>query len=187
MYICLCNNIGIKHDFLCINIHWTPRAVLKPKPERRGSQHLPRGPADVNVSEKHVWSLLLYRNIFSLENFVENASKSYFPVPIMARKATLPANVLKSPLPGQILTSCWRHEITFAAVHVHVTDDNVSFCDGPRMRIRKTAKPCINSAWIALLIHGFVQVKTWLLIACDTAFYAIKVIYLHLMGPSWRC
>ena len=40
-----------KHDFLCINICWVPREVLKPEPERRGFQHLPRGPADVNVSE----------------------------------------------------------------------------------------------------------------------------------------
>ena len=47
-------NIGIKHDFLCINICWFPREVLKPEPKRRGFQHLPRGPADVNVSEKHV-------------------------------------------------------------------------------------------------------------------------------------
>ena len=28
---------------------------------------------------------------------------------------------------------------------VHITDDDVSFCDGPGMLIRKTAKPCINS------------------------------------------
>ena len=40
------NNIGIKHDFLCINICWALREVLKPEPER--------GPAVVNVSEKHV-------------------------------------------------------------------------------------------------------------------------------------
>ena len=30
------HNIKIKHVFLCINICWTPRVVLKPKPERRG-------------------------------------------------------------------------------------------------------------------------------------------------------
>ena len=49
----LCNNfiIEIKLDFLCIKICWE---VLKPEPESRGLQHLPRGPADVNVSEKHV-------------------------------------------------------------------------------------------------------------------------------------
>ena len=55
----------------------------------------------------------------------------------------------------------------------HFTDDDVSFYNGPRMLIRKTAKLCINSMWIVLLIHGFVLVKTWLLKACDTAFYAI--------------
>ena len=38
------------------------------------------------------------------------------------------------------------------------------FYDGPVMLIRKTAKPCINSTLIALLIHGFVLVKTWLLV-----------------------
>ena len=58
---------------------------------------------------------------------------------------------------------------------VHFTDDDVSFYDGPRMLIRKTAKPCINSTQIALLINGFVLVKTRLLIACDTAFYAVSL------------
>ena len=80
---------------------------------------------------------------------------------------TLPANVLKTPLPGQMMASIWRHEITFATAHV--TDDDIRFCDGPGMLICKIA----NSTWIALLIHGFVPVKTWLLIACNTAFYAI--------------
>ena len=36
-------NIGIKHD-----------ALTFPVPERRGFQHLSKGPADVHVSEKHV-------------------------------------------------------------------------------------------------------------------------------------
>ena len=47
-------NIGIKHDFLCINICLAPREMLRPEPERRGFQPLPRGLIDVNVSEKHV-------------------------------------------------------------------------------------------------------------------------------------
>ena len=58
---------------------------------------------------------------------------------------------------------------------LHFTDDNVSFYDGPEMLIRKTAKPCINSTWIALLIHGFVLVKTWLLIAFYTAFLSNNI------------
>ena len=68
--------------------------------------------------------------------------------------------------------SFWHHEVRFATVHV--TDDDVKFCEGLwNAYIRKTAKPCINSMRTALLIHGFVPVKTWLLIASDTAFYAI--------------
>ena len=51
--------------------------------------------------------------------------------------------------------------ITFATVHVTNVDDR--FCDGPGLLICNTSKPCINSTWIALLIHGFVPVKTVLL------------------------
>ena len=46
--------LGIKHGFLCINFCWALRKMLKPEPERRGFQPLPRGSADVNVSEKRV-------------------------------------------------------------------------------------------------------------------------------------
>ena len=48
------DNIGIKLDFLCIYICRAPREMLKPEPERQEFQPLPRGPVDVNVSEKHV-------------------------------------------------------------------------------------------------------------------------------------
>ena len=71
-------NIGIKHDFLCNNICWAPREVLKPKAERRGIQDLPRGPADVNVSEKHVNRCYCTKIYFSLKNFGEIDSKSSF-------------------------------------------------------------------------------------------------------------
>ena len=76
----------------------------------------------------------------------------------------LPANALKTLLPGQRLMS-----LLLCTLLVMI----VSFYDSPGMLIRKPAKPCINSKWIALLTHGFVLVETWLLIACDTAFYAI--------------
>ena len=54
----------------------------------------------------------------------------------------------------------------------------------PRMRICKVQKPCINRTWIAWLIHGFLPVKTWLLIACDTAFYAIMYIWYSICFKS---
>ena len=159
------DSIGIKHDFLCINICWIPREVLKPEPERQWFQHLPRCLADVNVSEKHVWSLLMCKNIFFVWKLWKNCLKKFFlPVPIMTWKSMLPANVLKTPLPGQRLN---------VISTVHITHDDVSFYEGPGMLICKTAKPCINSTQIALLIQGFVLVKIWLLIAWDTAFYAI--------------
>ena len=95
----------------------------------------------------------LWRNCFK---------KFFLSEPIMSRKSTLPANVLKMPLPGQ------RQRLA----PVLFTDDDVIFYDGPGRLIHKTLKPCINSTWTALLIHGFVLIKTWLLIAYDTAFYA---------------
>ena len=68
-------------------------------------------------------------------------------------------------------TSCWRHVVTFATVHA--TDADVTSYDGPGMHTFKAAKQVYNSTRIALLKHGFVLVKTWLLIACGTGFYAI--------------
>ena len=140
------------------------------------------------VALKHFFSTRkLWRKCFE---------KFFFIVPIMARKSTLPANVLKTPLPGQIITSRWRREIKFATVHAIY--EYVRFCNGTGLLMRKTTKPCINSTWIALFkIHGFVPFKTWLLIACDTAFYAINwgsymsahilLKLLNGMGEKIRC
>ena len=56
---------------------------------------------------------------------------------------------------------------------VYATDADVTFYDGPGMHTVKAAKQVFNSTRIALLKHGFVLVKTWLLIACGRGFYAI--------------
>ena len=48
---------------------------------------------------------------------------------------------------------------------MHATVDDVDFYDGLEVQ-----KPCTNSTWIAELIYGFLPVKTWLFIACGTAF-----------------
>ena len=42
-------NIGIKHVFPCINIHWVPRWVLKTAGAARSFQHRPGNPANVNA------------------------------------------------------------------------------------------------------------------------------------------
>ena len=51
---------GIKHDFLSINICCAPSVP---------ADVAPRGPADVNASEKPVWALLLHNNGLKLEYF----------------------------------------------------------------------------------------------------------------------
>ena len=87
----------------------------------------------------------------------------------------------------RIPTSCWRHVFTFATVHA--TDADVTFYDGPGMHTIKATKQVYNSTWIALLKHGFVLVKTWLLIACGTGFYAIIMFsdQLILVFDQIRC
>ena len=49
----LCNNIGIKHSFPCINVCQVPREMLKSEVVSRGFQHLPRDMANVNVLENN--------------------------------------------------------------------------------------------------------------------------------------
>ena len=106
------------------------------------------------------------------EIFEENEPVNLYFLRLKARgNSTFTACVLKTPLPGQIPTSCWRHVFTFATVHA--TEADVTFNDGPGMHTFKATKQVYNSTWIALLKHGFVLVKTWLLIACGTGFYAI--------------
>ena len=106
------------------------------------------------------------------ETFEENEPVNlYFLRPKARRNGTFTACVLKTPLPGQIPTSCWHHVFMFATVHA--TDAEVTIHDGPGMHTVKAAKQVYNSTWIALLKHGSVLVKTWLLIACGTGFYAI--------------
>ena len=58
-----------------------------------------------------------------------------FSVPVMVQKGMLPANISKTQLPGQMITSIWCHEIMF--VNVHIIDNNVIFCDSPEMLVHK--------------------------------------------------
>ena len=137
------------------------REVLKPVPERRGFQHLPKSPADVNVSENHVCLLLLHKTVFSLKNFSVNAFFLY----LYWKRRFQGEWCLHSEVMKLRLLLCMFLMMT------------LFFLMGPGMLIRKTMQPCINGMQIDLLIHGFLPAKTWLLISCDTAFYAIMYIY----------
>ena len=54
-------------------------------------------------------------------------------------------------------------------------------CVAARNSVNKVAEPCINSTWIALLINGFLSVKTWLLNTYGTNIYAINCYKVPLM------
>ena len=155
--------IRIEHDFLCIKICWTPREVLKPEQKGEGC-NTSRGAQQILMYQKSMFDRYYCIKTFSRSKTLEKMfRKSLFLVySTLALKGTLPENVLKTLLLGQRLKSCCHHEITFASVY------DVSFCVGSGMLIRKTAKRCINSTWIALLKHGLVPVKTWLLTAGDS-------------------
>ena len=134
---------------------------------------LPRGPVDVNVSENHVWSVLLHKNIFSTENCGENASKSSLPCTYSGEE-------------GHVIWERFKN-----AASREKTDITVAFffyafyCAHyrwwrrlfwrPRELTFKIAKLVYNSTWITLIKHGFVPVKTWLLIACGW-FYAMIMV-----------
>ena len=92
-----------------------------------------------DVSEKHPLFDRYYciKNIFSVENLGEIASKSFLSVAVMARKSTLPRERFEN--------AAFRAKTNVIAT-VHFTDDDVSFYYDPGMLIRKTVKPGINSS-----------------------------------------
>ena len=100
--------IGIKHDFLCINICWAPREVLKPEASLKGKGfNTTWGAQQMLMYQKSMFDhYYCIKTCFFAWKLWRNCFKKFFlPVPIMARKSTLPANVLKTPFPGQRLTS----------------------------------------------------------------------------------
>ena len=71
---------------------------------------------------------------------------------------------------------CYFHGLClFLGRAIHISWRQ-QFC-GPGMSKLKVAQLCINSAWIALLIHNFSWVNAVLLIMCNTAFYAIIMFF----------
>ena len=103
---------------------------------------------------------------WKVDIFEQNEPVNLYSLPLKARRnGTFTACVLKTPLPGQIPK---RHvDVMF----LRLLPCTLLTLNG--MHTVKAAKQVYNSTWIALLKHGFVLVKTWLLIACDTGFYAI--------------
>ena len=94
--------LGIKHDFLFINICWAQREVLKTR-------------AWTKCIRKHVWSLLLHKNILSCKNIRKQWRKCCGKSRTSRHYSTECLRLCS--LPGQMISSFWRHEITLATVH----------------------------------------------------------------------
>ena len=61
---------------------------------------------------------------------------------------------------------------------MQATVDDVNFCDGLECVYVKYKSPASTARELPdFKIHGLLLVKTWLLIACDTAFYAVILVY----------
>ena len=73
--------IRIEHDFLCINICWAPRGCWNPSRKARVSTSPGvGGGADVIVSEKDVWLLLLPKNFSRSKTLEKMPRKGLFRV-----------------------------------------------------------------------------------------------------------
>ena len=156
------DNIGIKHVFLCINICWAARGMLKCEPERRVFQPLP------SIRKACLIVIIALGNVLTRNN-VEIVSKSSF-------------SIVCTMAPRRFENAAFR-----AYTNVSITSQNNACYSArfmwwrqilwrPRNLTRKVSYPFINSTWIALLIHGFCSVNTWLLKAYDTVFYAIIAV-----------
>ena len=149
---CIYYNIGIKHGFSCINICQVPWEVLKTEAGVRSFQYLPRNLANVNALKNHVRLLLLHKNWKHLLYFALFLALLCFTFSLMSHN-TISMNY-----------ACSR------ARQYTSRNDSKSVA---QVRLYWKLRSCINSVWIALLIHGFSPVNARLLITCDTAFYAI--------------
>ena len=140
-------NIGIKHGFSYINIRQVPWEVLKTEAEGRGFQHLPRDLANVNALKNHFRSLLLHKNWKHLLHFALFLALFCFVFSPRCRANAICTDYARSRA-GQYTS-----------------------CDGSNSVDPVQAYWKLRSR--ALLIHGFSPVNAWLLITCDTVFYAI--------------
>ena len=118
-------NIGIKHEFLCINICWAQREVLKPEPERRGFQHLPR-----------IQQMLIYQEGMIYRYYCRKPFFSFF-VRKLWRKCFKKVLFTCTYIGAEKYVTCERFENaayrakTNVIDILHFTDDDVSFYDGP--------------------------------------------------------
>ena len=118
-------NIGIRHDFLCINICWGPREVLKPEPKRRGFQHLPRCPAD----DQLMYQKSMFDCYYCIKHFFFR-SKTLEKL-LQKVLFTCIYNGAETHVTGERFENAASKAKTNVIATVHFTDDDVSFLTAP--------------------------------------------------------
>ena len=108
----LMNIIGIKHDFLCINICWARTEIGVENQSSLELQLLPRGSANDCALESHVWSLLLHKNMVQCRKTWKLKEICILCGYKYTKKGTFTVFILKTLHPGQKSMSFWRHVFT---------------------------------------------------------------------------
>ena len=103
------NTIGVKNEFLYINICWVPREVLKTLACNVKVSTPLEGPSRCKSIRK-TCEIVISRA--TQTRWRKSFQKFCRSLAMMPRNVTLSVCVLKKPLPGQMITSFWRHYIT---------------------------------------------------------------------------
>ena len=149
-------NIGIKHGFSCINICQVPWEVLK-------------------TESQGTWRMLMHwKTMFDCYYCIKIATICYILHCIL--------HYCVSPFHRCRVNAISTYYACSRAGQYTSRDGIILW---PGMSILKVAQPCINSAWIALLIHGFLPVNARLLITCNSAFYAV-IIFWSTNGKNFK-
>ena len=98
------------------------------------------------------------------------SEKVFFPASMMAQKGTLAAKRWKHLF--QDKDGCHFDVMKLCLLLCMILVMTSVFVTAPEGTYVKP-QSYVLTTWIALLIHEFLPFKTWLLIVCDTAFYAI--------------
>ena len=149
----LCFNIGIKHGFSCINILQVPREVLKTE-AGRDFQYLPRDLANVYALKNHdIQSLLC----IATENIC-NTSRYFLHYFVLHFHRCL-ANAIST-------------DYAYSKARQY-TFRNGSKSVAPVRSYWKLRSRALTARELSCQYTAFSPVNAWLLITCDTAFYAI--------------
>ena len=101
----LCKTIGFRHDFLCINICWAPREVLKPSPFRLQFQHSLRAQQVLRYQKSMFDRYYCIKHFFRSKTLEKLLQKVLFTCTYNGAEKSITCECFENATPGQGLTS----------------------------------------------------------------------------------